>query len=229
MFKLQSSQRTNSISYTYIPPITGSSAPMAGLLSSKILVYAYSDNSFVQASVTITGPESPNPSLDNGAPVNITTRNGRTSTDLQNPLIFDGVWPGVYTVSGTYGSAPPQNKTVDVHPGSYGDVLLNFGSVPLPSLGHIFVTAWYTGNKSSGSSQTTLVQASVTIIGPESHNGTTNGSFWSPLMFTVAPGEYSVFGTYGSWPQQMETVNIGAASGTGAVFIFGDQPWHPPP
>lgn len=227
MFKLPSSQRTSSTSYAYVPPIIGSSAPMAIPLSGKVLVYAYSDGDFVQASVTISGPESPNPYLNK--PVNVTTLNGTTSTDLQNPLVFDGMWPGVYSVLGTYGSAPPQNETVNVPNLSYCDVLLNFGSVPLPSLGHIFVTAWCTGNKSSDNSQTTLVQASVTIVGPESHNGTTNDSFLSPLMFTVAPGEYSVFGTYKSWPQQMQTVNVTAASGVAAVFIFGDQPWHPPP
>ena len=231
MFKPKSSLQTGSTYSNFTPPAIASMAPIIPIFTSKVLVFAYSGDGFVQASVTITGPKSPNPPLYNGAPVNVTTLNGTTSTDLQNPLFFDYVWPGVYSVSGTYQSAPPQNITVNVASGSYCDVFLNFGSVPLPPLGHIFVAAWYTGNKSGGASQTIsiLVQASVTITGPESHNGTTNGSFYSPLMFTVPPGEYSVFGTYDSWPSQMETVNVTAGSGSVAGFVFGDEPLRPPP
>jgi hypothetical protein len=232
MFKPKSSLQTGSTSYNFTPPAIGAMASIAPPFRSKVLVFAYSGDGFVQAPVMIVGPKSPNPPSYNGAPINVTAFNGTTSTDLQNPLMFDGMWPGVYYVSGTYKSAPAQNATVNAAVGSYCDVFLNFGSVPLPSLGHIFVTAWYTGNQSSGYSQTTLVHASVTISGPESHNGTTHGpdtDFWSPLMFTVAPGEYSVFGTYNSWPQQVETVNVTAASGSAAVFIFGDAPFGPPP
>jgi hypothetical protein len=232
MFKPKNSLQTSSTSYNFAPPGIASVAPMAPPFRSKVLVFAYSDGGFVQASVIITGPESPNPPSYNGAPINVTMLNGTTTTDLQNPLMFDGMWPGTYFVFGTYESAPPQNVTVNVAVGSYCDVFLDFGSLPLPALGHIFVMAWYTGNQSIGDSQTTLVQASITITGPESLNGTTNGpdtDFWSPLMFTVAPGEYSVFAAYNSWPQQMETVNVTAGSGSAAVFSFGDEPWRPPP
>jgi hypothetical protein len=229
MFKLQSSQKIGSTSYTYAPPTIGSFAPHAWPLSGKILVYAYSDGDFVHASVTISGPESPNPPLDNGVPVGLTTFNGTTSTDSQNPLVFDGLWPGNYSVVGTFGSTRPQNETVSVPHGDYCDVFLNFGSASLPPLGHIFVTAWFTGNRSSGDSQTISANASISISGPEFHNGTTNYSFWSPLMFTVAPGDYSVIGTYKSWPSQNETVSVTAGSGNLVVLIFGDEPWRPPP
>lgn len=229
VFRPKSSLQTSFASYYFTPSIVGPMAPLEANLASRLFVFAYSDGSFVQASVMMTGPESPNPPLYNGAPVKVTTLNGTTSTDVQNPLVFNGVWAGVYSVSGTYESVRAQNATVTVPMGGYCDIFLNFGSVAVPPLGHIFLAAWYTGNKSSGYSQTTLVQASVTITGPESHNGTTNDSSWYPLMFTVAPGEYSVFGTYDSWQQQMETVNVTAASGTGAVFFFGDGPFAPPP
>jgi hypothetical protein len=229
IFRVQSSQQTKSTWYTYAPPLIGPYAPMASPLSGKLLVYAYSGGNSVQASVTITGPQDPNPPLNNSVPVGVTTLNRTTSTDLQNPLIFDGMWAGKYSVIGTYGSEPPQNETVKVPVGDYCDVFLNFGSVSLPPLGHIFVAAWYTGNKSRGDSQTISAYASVTISGPESHNGTTNASFWSPLMFTVAPGEYSVVGMYESWPLQKQTVSVTAGSGSPVVFIFGDEPWHPPP
>ncbi len=199
---------------TFAPP--GMMPSFAGYL----LIFGYDgDNqsvgssSFVQASVTITGPE----------------YNGTTSTDPQNPLRFV-LMPGEYSVFGTYSSATPQNVTVKVTSGSLCDAFLNFGSSPLPPLGHILVEAWYTGNQSSGDSQTDFVQASVTITGPESHNGTTNDTdYYDPLMFTVAPGEYSVFGTYDSAQSQNETVDVTAGSCSAAVLIFGDAPWNPPP
>ncbi len=236
-FKPKSSTQTGPTSSTFTPP------GIAPLCSGHLLIFAYDGSnhsdggsSFVQASVTITGPEFPITVpvfVGNGSTITKTfvneTLNGTTTTDQQSPLMFT-VAPGQYSVFGTYSSAQPQNETVDVTPGSYCDAFLNFGSLPLPPLGHIIVTAWYTGNQSSGDSQTRLVQASVTITGPESHNGTTNDTdYYNPLMFTVAPGQYSVFGTYSSAQPQNETVDVTAGSYSAAVLIFGDAPWRPPP
>ena len=72
--------------------------------------------SYVQASVTVAGPES---------------HIGTTTTDPRNPLNFTVV-PGQYSISGTYDSTMPQNGTANVLAGSYRDVYLNFGSTPLP-------------------------------------------------------------------------------------------------
>ena len=210
------------IGYEFKPKSSTSSRPPGGLaipIDAHLFVFAYSGDSFVQASVTITGPESPNPAFDNGTLVNATTLNGTTSTNLQNPLRFQ-VWPGVYSVFGTYGSAPPQNATANVMEiGSYGEVVLNFGSSPAPPLGHIVVSAWYWG-ESSGS----FVHASVTITGPEYHYGTIRASDSDPSVFTVKPGVYSVFGTYGSAPPQSATVNVTAGGFAGALLDFSSNP-----
>jgi hypothetical protein len=184
-----------------------------------LYIFAYSDDGFVQASVTITGPESPNPPFDNGAPINASTLNGTTSTNLQNPLRFR-LWPGVYSVSGTYGSASPRNVIVNAtEPDSYGEVVLNFGSSSPPPLGHIIVSAWY-WSETSGS----FVQASVTITGPESLNGTIRDDYLDPSVFTVEPGVYSLVGTYGLAPPQNATVNITARSFAGLIIDFSPYP-----
>ena len=218
-FKPNNSPQTDPMSHSFAPP--GLSIPF----DAHLRVFAYLNDGLVQASVTITGPELPNP-FDNGAPVNVTTLNGTTSTDLQNPLRFL-VWPGVYSVFGTYGSAPPQNATVSVtESGYYGEAVLNFGSSPPPPLGHIIVEAWY--ESSNGGS---FVQASVTIIGPLPFfdtriNGTICANEVDPSVFTVAPGVYSVFGTYGSAPPQNATVTV-MAGGFAGVFL--DFSGFPPP
>ena len=231
------------IRYEFKPSSRFTPPLMAPLASTRLLVLAYDGNnhsdansSFVQASVTIIGPQSPlivpayvgDDSTIIETFVN-ETFNGTTTTDPQSPLIFT-VPPGEYSLVATYGSTEPQTETLNVTPGGFRDVFLNFGSVPLPPLGHIFVTAWCAGGGSINNiTQTSLlVQASITIRGPESHNGTTTIDYYDPLIFTVAPGEYTVVGTYGSWPPQTETVDVTAASGSAAVFIFGDEPWRPP-
>jgi hypothetical protein len=134
--------------------------------------------------------------------------------------------PGVYSVVGTYRSAPPQNITVSA---SECDVILNFGSSSPPPLGHILIEAYYTGNESGGDYLSHPVQASVTVVGAELHNGTTTTSYYDPLIFTVAPGVYSVFGTYNPAPPQNITVEVAAGSDSYALFVFGDAPLRPPP
>jgi hypothetical protein len=218
-FKPKSSTQTGPTSSTFTP--TGFIPPgIAPFYSGHLVIFAYNgsnqsdgSSSFVQASVTVTGSES---------------HNGTTTTDSQNPLIFT-VTPGEYSVFGTYDSASPQNETVNVTSGSYCDAFLNFGSVRLPSLGHILVTAWYTSKQSSGELLSYFVQASVTVTGSESHNGTTTTDYYDPLIFTVTPGEYSVFGTYDSASPQNVTVNVTPGSYSGVFLSFGNSPFPPPP
>jgi hypothetical protein len=72
--------------------------------------------SFVQASVTIIGPEN---------------HTGITTTDPWDPLNFT-VTLGQYSVSGTYDSTTPQTVNVNVSAGSYSVAFLNFSSSPPP-------------------------------------------------------------------------------------------------
>jgi len=187
---------------------------------SYLLVFAYNgDNqsaissAFVQASVTITGPEN---------------HNGTTTTDPQNPLRFL-LAPGQYSVLGTYGSAVSQNVTVKVTAGGICDAFLNFSSSPVPLFGHILVTAWNTNEQPNGGFVSYRAQASVTITGPEDHNGTTGTDPKNDLIFTVTPGEYSVLATYGSASSQNQTVDVAAGSVSNAEFFFGNAPLYPPP
>jgi hypothetical protein len=210
--------------------------------SVRLLVYAYdgsnhSDGSsgFVQAFVTITGPESPitvAAAVGNDTVIDKTfvneTYNGTTTTDLQSPLIFS-VLPGEYSVVAICSSAQPQTETLNVTgSGLYLDVFLNFGSVPLPPLGHILVLAWYTGNNSTSFQFSSLVQASITINGSESHDGTTTIDPYDPLIFTVAQGEYTVVGAYGSSQPQTEIVNVTAGRYSPVELVFGEAPFAPP-
>lgn len=64
----------------------------------------------MQASVTITGPE---------------FLNGTTRTDDFGRSVFT-VKPGVYSVIGSYGSAPLQNATVTVTAGGFAELILDF-------------------------------------------------------------------------------------------------------
>jgi len=213
-FKPGNSQRTGSTS-TF-----KSGVPHPPLAVDYLLVFAYDgDNqsvgssSFVQASVTITGRED---------------HNGTTSTDPQNPLRFL-LMPGEYSISATYNSATPQNETVRVGTsGNLSDVFFNFGSSPLPSLGHIAIEAWYISKQPSGEFLGYQVQASIAISGPEYHNGTTGTGSPGVLIFTVAPGEYSVYATYDSATPQSDTVSVAAGRCSGGDFCFGDASVPPP-
>lgn len=180
-----------------------------------LYVFAYSDDGFVQASVTITGPDPPNPRFADVISINATVLNGTTSTDLQNPLGFR-LWPGMYSVVGTYGSASPRSVIVNAtDSGTYGEVILNFGSSSPPPLGHIILSAWY-WSESGGS----FVQASVTITGPESLNGTTRTNDNGRSVFTVTPGVYSVVGAYGSAPLQNATAKVVAGGFAELILAF---------
>jgi hypothetical protein len=107
-------------------------------------------------------------------------------------------------------------------------------SPPSPSTGTLFVLAYYGVKQPDGSYIGSYVQVLVTVIGPENYTGitTTYGWFPSPtevgnhLNFTVAPGQYSVSGTYASTPQTA-TVNVSAGSYSVAFLNFGSSP--PPP
>jgi hypothetical protein len=188
----------------------------------QLLIFAYngdnqsvSSSGFVQASVTVTGPEN---------------YSGTTTTDPQNPLRFL-VEPGEYFVFGTYSSAVPQNATVGVNSRSLYiyDVFLNFGSSAVPPFGHIIVTAWNITKLSGGEFLSHAVEASVTVTGPENYSGTTTTDLRYPLIFTVAPGEYTVFGTYGSFPTQNQIVDVSKGSSKGVDLFFEDAPFPPPP
>lgn len=187
-----------------------------------ILVFAYvwNDGGFVQSSVTAFGQLSPPVAV-----VNVETKelesitnetdNGTTTTDVQNPLIFT-VSPGVYSILATYADAPPQNITINATDSSYNDAIFNFGSSPPPPLGHIIVIA-----EQSDPSVIAFdyLQASVSITGPETLNGTTSGNEWNPTVFTVAPGTYSVFATYGSAAKNATAI-VTAGNFTALLFDF---------
>jgi hypothetical protein len=201
----------------------------ASAIIAHIIVFGYSSNAggFVQASVTIIGPESPYYAFGNSSMTVETlvnqTLNGTTTADLQSPLSF-AVMPGVYSIVGTYGSAAPHNTMVNVtESGSYAEVVLSFGSSPPPPLGHIIVVATYLHRGANAGPLPFLeyVQASVTITGSETLNGTTSTDEWNPTVFTVTPGAYSVFATYGSATQNA-TVTVTA--GSFAEVTFGVNP-----
>ena len=178
--------------------------------NAHICVFAYCDDGFVNASVTITGPDPPIPLFEDVVAINSTTLNGTTSADLQSPLEFQ-VLPGIYYVVGTYGSASPKIAIVNATAsGTYGEVVLNFGSSSPPPLGHIIISAWYWG-ESSGS----FVQASAAITGPQSLNCTIGDDYLDASIFTMKTGAYSVVGTYGSAPSQNATVSV-----TAGTFIW---------
>jgi hypothetical protein len=99
-----------------------------------------------------------------------------------------------------------------------------------PYPGYLIVFAYYGVEQPDGVDVGSLVQALVTIMGPESHNGTTTTDLGNPLIFIVTPGEYSVFATYDSAPQQNATVEV-TSGGGGDVFLnFGSTslPTFPP-
>lgn len=207
---------------TASPVIQSSNPPGLGHLeisaAAYIYVFAYQDDGFVQASVTITGPDPPNPRFADVISINATTLNGTTSTDLQNPLMFR-LWPGVYHVVGMYASSTPRTAIINAtYSGTYGEVILNFGSSSPPPLGHIILSAWYWG-ESGGS----FVQASITITGPESLNGTTRTDDNGRSVFTVTPGVYSIVGAYGSAPLQNATAKVVAGGFAELILAFNGR------
>ena len=219
-----------------------------------LLVFAYSGTiqpdgnytgSFVQASVTVTGPL---PDTNNyTGTTTAELKNsfiiggwGESTTDLQNPLIFP-LSPGEYYVSGTYGSAQ-QNATVDVQ--GWASVVFNFGSSPFPTFYILSVEAWYTPPETyynilhaspgediyiaGGINGSTPVQASVTVTGMESYDGMTITHPYEHLVFILEPGEYLVSATYDS-EKQYTIVNMESGESNLIRFSFGSsEPFLPP-
>jgi len=97
---------------------------------------------------------------------------------------------------------------------------------PIPT-GTLYVSAIYAVEQPDGSYIGGYVQVLVTVIGPENHTGITTTNPWHPLNFTVAPGQYSVSGTYDSTAPQTVTVNVSAGYFALALLNFGSSP--PPP
>lgn len=216
-----------------------SSAGAPGLATpadSYVLVFAYDGGSqgFVQASVTIAGVTLVSPFV-NGEPIEnqtlvsngtiyyLSSFNGTTTTDLQNPLILQLFPAGVYALSATYGSSPPQNLTLDVTGfGSYYQAVFNFGSSPPPPMGHLLIEA-FASTATGGMWVGSFVPASVTITGPESFN-TTLGYNGTQGVYTVPPGAYTITATYGSYPLQTDTANVTDGDFAGAFFLLNGPP-----
>lgn len=218
-----------------LPTSTGSHSTGGGTVQeviAHIIVFAYSGDAggFIQASVMVEGPASPitvptifvgNGSVTDETFVN-ETLNGTTTTNLQDPLSFTVIPGGVYSIVGTYGSATAKSATVNVtERDSYSEVVLNFGSSLPPPLGHIIVAATYfhPGTIPGPLPFLEYLNASITITGPETLNGMTSTDEWNPTLFTVLPGVYSVFATYGSATQNA-TVNVTAGSFVRVPFDF---------
>ena len=207
--------------------------PMAISAFSNVLVFAYAGSAegFVQTSVTIAGPLVNGTAMENqtlisnGTSYYVDSFNGTTTADLQNPLILQLFPAGVYTLSATYGSAPPQNLTLNVTGfGVIYQAVFNFGSSPMPPMGHLLVETWATTNGTNGTFYSSIVQASVAIIGPESFNATLLSSENPFSIFTVATGAYTITATYASFPQQTDTANVTDGGVAGAYFFFGGPP-----
>jgi len=99
-------------------------------------------------------------------------------------------------------------------------------SLSVPSSGTISVSAYHTVKQPNGSYEESYVQIPVTVTGPESHNGTTVTSGNNPLNFTVAPGQYSVSGTYENATPLVLTANVSAGSYVKVLLNFA---YSPPP
>lgn len=204
-------------------PLAGGPTPVPVVSYVLVFAYAGNDEGFVQASVTIAGPLVNGTAMENQTLVSngtiyyLRSFNGTTTTDLQNPLLLQLFPAGVYTLSATYGSSPPQNLTLNVTGyGSQYQAVFNFGSSPPPPMGHLLVEAFVTSNGYG-----TYVPASVTITGPESFNATLIGG---ASMFTVAPGAYTITATYGSFLQQTDTANVTDGGFALAFFYNGPPP-----
>jgi PKD repeat protein len=100
-------------------------------------------------------------------------------------------------------------------------------SPPSASSGTLRVFAFYAVKQPDGSCVGSFVQVPVTVIGPENHTGMTTTDRWNPLSFTVAPGEYSVSGTYDSATPQTASVNVSAGNYGDVLLNFGSS--SPPP
>jgi hypothetical protein len=95
------------------------------------------------------------------------------------------------------------------------------------STGTLSISAYYGVKLPDGSYEGSYVQVPVTVAGPESHNGTTTTNGWNTLNFTVAPGQYSISGTYENATPVTVTANVSAGSDVSALLNFGSSP--PPP
>jgi hypothetical protein len=100
-------------------------------------------------------------------------------------------------------------------------------SPSLPSTGTLSISAYYAVKQPDGSYEGSYVQVPVTVTGPQSHNGTTVIDENNPLNFTVAPGQYSVSGTYENATPLTVTANVSAGSYVKVLLNFGSSP--PPP
>jgi hypothetical protein len=139
-----------------------------------------------------------------------------TGPSTINPsMVSLPVSPGTYYIVGQMGTL--QTTPIQVTISS---------SSPSPSTGTLFVIAFYAVKQPDGSYKGSYVEALITVIGPENHTGITTTDPWNPLNFTVAPGQYSVVGTYDSITQNV-TVNVSAGSYGVAFLNFGSSP--PPP
>lgn len=115
---------------------------------------------------------------------------GTTTTDPNNPLIWTGLTPGTYTVTGTYSGNSP-SASAAVVAGQTGHVSLDFDSPPATT-GTLNVFAKYQGN---------FIAVSVTVNGLQSTTGTTHadGSALSLTLDASSSGStYSVSATYNS-------------------------------
>jgi len=97
-------------------------------------------------------------------------------------------------------------------------------SPSLPSTGTLSVSAYYAAKQPDGSYEGSYVQVPVTVTGPESHNGTTVTDGNNPLNFTVAPGLYSVSGTYENATPLAVTTNVSAGSYVKILLNFASSP-----
>ena len=177
--------------------------------------------SYVQALVTITGPES---------------QNGTTTTDPWNPLVFT-VPPGEYSVVGTYDSAPQQNATVDCWPEYGGSVFLDFGGPP-PPLTFGVVVAGVTSSKSVvGQGYSLNISVTAVDLGtPETLNVTVyaNTTYVTFQNVTVSSGTSTTLAltwdtndfTYGNytisayaWPVPNETNSASSHRTGGTVYV----------
>lgn len=102
-------------------------------------------------------------------------------------------------------------------------------SPALPSTGTLSVSAYYAVKQPNGSYEGSYVQVPVTVTGPESHNGTTVTDGNNPLNFTVAPGQYSVSGTYENATPLAVTANVSAGSHVKILLNFASSPPPSPP
>jgi hypothetical protein len=98
-----------------------------------------------------------------------------------------------------------------------------------PSTGTLSVSAYYAVKQPDGSYEGSYVQVPVMVTGPESHDGATVTDGNNPLNFTVAPGQYSVSGTYENATPLAVTANVSAGSNVKILLNFASSPPPSPP